>query len=243
MTAAGPRPHFSLLPWLFASLALHALVLVQWPQAGRPVAAVADTAGTAALNLRLIRQAEPTAAVATHTVQAPAENAGAVRTAVAKSHAATAKRSTAAMPRSAAQASAPRKASAPTLAAATAPAGAATRAAHGNAASASASGAVPRSAAATGWAELVALLHAAIDQHKRYPQSALSMGREGAARVDFRLRPDGHIEDMNIGVSSGVRALDQAAFRAVQAIAPFTHAGRYLDSAQRFQVDVVFRIN
>ena len=91
--------------------------------------------------------------------------------------------------------------------------------------------------------ELMSLLHQAIDRHKRYPHSALRMGREGAARIDFRLAPDGRIEELNIGDSSGVRALDLAAFRAVQAIAPFPEAGRYLERSQLFQVDVVFRFN
>lgn len=91
--------------------------------------------------------------------------------------------------------------------------------------------------------ELMALLHEAIDRNKRYPQSALRMGREGSARVDFNLGPDGQIEALNIGNSSGVHALDIAATRAVRDIAPFPVAGRYLDRAQRFQVDVVFQIN
>lgn len=89
----------------------------------------------------------------------------------------------------------------------------------------------------------MALLHQAIDRNKRYPQSALRMGREGSARVDFRLGPDGQIEELNIGNSSGVHALDIAAYRAVQDIAPFPIASRYLERTQRFQVDVVFQIN
>lgn len=93
------------------------------------------------------------------------------------------------------------------------------------------------------WADLTTLLHQAIDRNKRYPQSALRMGREGLARVDFKLSPDGKIEALTIVTSSGFQALDLAAYRAVQSIAPFTAADRYLDRTQQFQVEVVFRIN
>lgn len=239
MTAAGPRPQFGFLPWLLASLALHALVLVQWPQAGAPADAVEDSAGAAPLHVQLVRPATAAPAAAAQAVRVSTTRSAAVQSRVAATT-----RTFAAAP-----AAQPHKAPASDVRVAkdalqaTAATGTVASQSPGTAAPDSAGGRTDSAAATAGWPELVSLLHAAIDRHKRYPQSALSMGREGAARVDFRLRPDGHIDDMNIGVSSGVRALDLAAFRAVQAIAPFTHAGRYLDSAQRFQVDVVFRIN
>lgn len=242
MTAAGPRP-LAFLPWLLASLAAHALVLAQWPQAGAPAEAVAETLDAVPLHVRLLPQTGPAQA-------APAQPATAAT--IREARGASVEPRVAAETRTiAASAHAARREKAP---ARSAPATAAVlqshtttrtvdHAAHATGAVVASGGEAEHSADAAGRSELMSLLHAAIDRHKRYPQSALSMGREGAARVDFRLRPDGHIEDMNIGVSSGVRALDQAAYRAVQAIAPFTHAGRYLDSAQRFQVDVVFRLN
>lgn len=240
-----PRPLPAFLPWLLASVTAHAVLLAHWPQSGAPTA-VADGAEAAqTLQLQLIRYAEPApgaveqpaplAAPAHAYKPAPAPQASKpmeMRIAVDRE-----------MPRSRipavperdgpAAVAATRVADTPADAARTAPAVAAAAADSG----------AGRAGAAAGWPELAALLHAAIDRHKRYPQSALSMGREGSARVDFRLRPDGNIDDVNIGVSSGVRALDLAAYRAVRAIAPFADAGRYLDSTQRFQVDVVFRIN
>lgn len=244
MTTADPRPPFGFLPWLLASLALHALVLVQWPQAGAPADTVADQAGAAPLHVQLVRPAAAAPATAAQPVRAMPARVSATRSVSVQSRIAAATRSGAAAP-----AAQPHKAPASglrvardTVQTATAT-GTAGSAAPGTAAPDSAGGRTQSAATTAGWSELMTLLHAAIDRHKRYPQSALSMGREGSTRVDFRLRPDGHIEDLNIGVSSGVRALDQAAYHAVQAIAPFTHADRYLDSTQRFQVDVVFRLN
>lgn len=244
MTAADPRLQFGFLPWLLASLVVHALVLVQWPQAGAPADTVADVAGTAPLQVQLVRPAAPAPAAAEQPVHATPARVSATRSVSVHSRVAAATRTDAAAP-----AAQPQEAPTSGLRVArdtvqtVAATGTAGSEAPGTAAPDSAGGRTQSAGATAGWSELMTLLHAAIDRHKRYPQSALSMGREGSTRVDFRLRPDGHIEDLNIGVSSGVRALDQAAYHAVQAIAPFTHADRYLDSTQRFQVDVVFRLN
>ncbi|MFP5504670.1 MAG: energy transducer TonB [Gammaproteobacteria bacterium] len=239
-----PRPLPAFLPWLFASVAAHAVLLAHWPQSGASTA-VADGAEAAqTLQLQLIRYAEPAPgaveqpaplAAPVHAYKpAPAPAPQSAQAAVTVERHASRSRTPATPERGGpAAVAATRDADAPADAATTAPAVAAAAADSG----------AGRTGAAAGWPELAALLHAAIDRHKRYPQSALSMGREGSARVDFRLRPDGNIDDVNIGVSSGVRALDLAAYRAVRAIAPFADAGRYLDSTQRFQVDVVFRIN
>ncbi len=91
--------------------------------------------------------------------------------------------------------------------------------------------------------ELLRLLYAAIDHHKRYPLSALRMGREGTTRVGFRLNPDGGIEHLQLSASSGHRALDGAALRAVAGISPFRKAAHYLSTAQDFQINVMFRVN
>lgn len=245
MTADGPRPLFGFLPWLLASVAVHAALLVQWPQAGAPAALVDDVADSAPLHVQLVRNPEPAQASPASTAHTPAVTPRHTQTApaqAARTHA------TAARPASAyARSTQPQ---ATRLPGTQAPAGTMQTVATANVATTpaitagtSADGADRRTNTDDGWSELMSLLHAAIDRHKRYPQSALSMGREGSTRVDFRLRPDGHIDDLNIGVSSGVRALDLAAYRAVQAIAPFADADRYLDGTQRFQVDVVFRIN
>lgn len=248
MTAAGPRP-LGFLPWLLASLAVHALVLVQWPRSGAPQETAADTAGGLPLQVQLLHPAEQVRPASAQPAPATTATARNAQTVSAQSRTAAAPRIVAASTHGAARRARPHNAPGRGMTEATdvlqpaAARGTVGNTAHGTATPAAAGGVADTAAAAAGWPELVSLLHAAIDRHKRYPQSALSMGREGSTRVDFRLRPDGHIDDVNIGVSSGVRALDQAAFRAVLAIAPFTHAGRYLDSTQRFQVDVVFRLN
>lgn len=245
--ADAPRPLLAFLPWLLASVAAHAALLAQWPRPGAPVAVVDGAEAAQTLQLQLIRHAAPTSSDAEQPAPSPAAAGHALKpvpaphaprsteTTVAANREMLRSRRTTAAPEHSGPAAAAvaRNADALADAATTAPAVATTVADPGTG----------RTDAAAGWPELVALLHTAIDRHKRYPQSALSLRHEGSARVDFRLRPDGNIDDVNIGVSSGVRALDLAAYRAVQAIAPFADAGRYLDSTQRFQVDVVFRIN
>lgn len=244
MTRTGPRPLRSLLPWLLASLAAHAVLLMQWPQTGAPVTVATDTTDGAPLQVQLVKfaQPQPTQAIAAQRAHAtsiavpvpvPTPVAAAMQASTApERHTLRGGQSPADSAYAATDAGTTR-AMMPAAASETRP----------TASSTDSGGNADRDNVTAGWAELVSLLHQAIERHKRYPQSALSMGREGSARVDFRLRPDGHIDDLNIGVSSGVRALDLAAYRAVQAIAPFTAADRYLDSTQRFQVDVVFRIN
>jgi TonB family protein len=247
MTRTGPRPLFGFLPWLLASVAAHAVLLAQWPQAGAPPALEHDTGRGKTLEVQVLRRAEPAA---------PAAGARPARTATTSpgGHTLLAKPQTAVRARPAAAAAPGSSGTVPAVARARAgqaspeaferhPAPASAVSAAADTGVAGTDSDTARADAGAGWTELVSLLHAAIDRHKRYPSSALSMGREGATRVDFRLRPDGRIDDLNIGVSSGVRALDLAAYRAVQAIAPFAEADRYLDREQYFQVDVVFRLN
>ena len=240
MTAPS-HPPLSFLPWLVVSLAVHAGVLA-WPQERTTATVTAEAAGESPLQVHLLRAAasaprtDAIAAADADAASAPAET-----------------RVTAAPPAPARATDIPARHAQPSVAPVqSAPVSAA--AAHVSAAH-SIDPLPARSVAdvkadsnrssedAAAWAELLSLLHQAIDQHKRYPQSALHLRREGAARIDFRLGPDGRIDDLNVGSSSGVRALDLAAFHAVQAIAPFTDADRYLNRAQRFQVNVVFRIH
>lgn len=87
------------------------------------------------------------------------------------------------------------------------------------------------------------LLHAAIERHRRYPKSALRMGRQGTVGIAFTLTPEGEVRDLVTARTSGVRALDRAAERAVAAIAPFRPAGNHLQTMAHFRVDVAFRLN
>jgi TonB family protein len=242
MTAPS-HPPLSFLPWLVVSLAVHAAVLA-WPQERTTAAVTAEAADESPLQVQLLRAAasrpgtDVTTAAGVDAASAP-----------------SALQVTAAPPASSLLTDIPTRRAQPSSAAPVQSAPASTAAApvrsarriappHARGAVEGVKANPSRSSEdAAAWAELLSLLHQAINHHKRYPQSALHLRREGAARIDFRLGPDGRIDDLNIGSSSGVRALDLAAFHAVQAIAPFTDADRYLDRAQRFQVDVVFRIH
>lgn len=61
-----------------------------------------------------------------------------------------------------------------------------------------------------------AALLAAIERHKFYPSRARRRGIEGQARVGFRITADGHIEQVELVVGSGVALLDQAAMQTLQ---------------------------
>ncbi|MDX1512585.1 MAG: TonB family protein [Gammaproteobacteria bacterium] len=100
-----------------------------------------------------------------------------------------------------------------------------------------------RPAAEAGKRELLALLHQAINQNKRYPTLARRQRREGTATVRFRLSPSGEMDAVDIDRSSGFSALDTAAVSAVSRVAPFAPARTFLSEATRFKVDVTFRLN
>jgi len=89
---------------------------------------------------------------------------------------------------------------------------------------------------------LASELRLAIEHHKRYPLAARRMGREGVTQVAFELHPDGHIEELEVALTSGARALDNAALRAVHAIEPFAGAADYLDDSARFRIDIEFQL-
>lgn len=86
------------------------------------------------------------------------------------------------------------------------------------------------------------LLHTKISEHKQYPYMAKRQRREGVARVEFVLHPDGTINDTKLVNSSRVRVLDKAALEAVRGIEPFEPAKVYLHQPEAFQVDVVFNM-
>jgi TonB family protein len=64
--------------------------------------------------------------------------------------------------------------------------------------------------------------------------------REGVARVEFVLHPNGSIDDAHVIHSSRTRSLDNAALKAVESIEPFIVARDFLQQPEAFQVDVVF---
>jgi TonB family protein len=89
---------------------------------------------------------------------------------------------------------------------------------------------------------IIELLHTKISEHKQYPYMARRQRREGIARIEFVLHPDGSVDDAHLVNSSRTRSLDKAAMKAVKSIEPFRHAKDYLDQPEAFQVDVVFNV-
>jgi TonB family protein len=89
---------------------------------------------------------------------------------------------------------------------------------------------------------IIELLHTKISEHKQYPYMARRQRREGIARVEFVLHPDGSINDAHLVHSSRTRSLDNAAIEAVKSIEPFTLAKDYIDQPEAYQVDVVFNV-
>ncbi len=90
--------------------------------------------------------------------------------------------------------------------------------------------------------ELVARLHAAIQQKQKYPDNALEMEREGKVTVVFLLNVDGTVAHLHIIKSSGTDSLDTAALAAVNEAAPFQSVNKYLHSPQEYTIDVVFQL-
>jgi TonB family protein len=89
---------------------------------------------------------------------------------------------------------------------------------------------------------IIELLHSKISEHKQYPYMARRQRREGIARVEFVLYPDGSIDEAHLVNSSRTRSLDNAAIKAVESIEPFLFAKEYLQQPEAFQVDVVFNV-
>ena len=65
-----------------------------------------------------------------------------------------------------------------------------------------------------------ALLSRAIREHAPYPREALAQGLAGEVHVAFTLKRDGGVRGVRLQKSSGLRALDQSAVRAVEDSAP-----------------------
>lgn len=95
---------------------------------------------------------------------------------------------------------------------------------------------------ARNYSTIIELLHSKISEHKQYPYMARRQRREGVARVEFVLYPDGSIDEAHLVNSSRTRSLDNAAIKAVESIEPFLFARDYLQQPEAFQVDVVFNV-
>ena len=95
---------------------------------------------------------------------------------------------------------------------------------------------------ARNYSTIIELLHSKISEHKQYPYMARRQRREGVARVEFMLYPDGSIDEAHLVNSSRTRSLDNAAIKAVESIEPFLFARDYLQQPEAFQVDVVFNV-
>ena len=90
--------------------------------------------------------------------------------------------------------------------------------------------------------QLIELLHSRISDKKQYPYFAKRQRREGVATVSFVLHPNGDVEDARLVKSSHSDMLDRAAITAVEKIQPFEAAREYLETAETFNIDVVFEL-
>lgn len=82
-----------------------------------------------------------------------------------------------------------------------------------------------------------------VDAHKRYPLMARKLGQEGTVQVLFTLHPSGLLTDCKVEVSSGVRALDRAAYQAVVDVARFPAVPEQLGLTPQFLVAIDFVLN
>lgn len=69
--------------------------------------------------------------------------------------------------------------------------------------------------------DLLAAIHARLMTARAYPYAARVRGAEGTATVRFRIGRHGAVERVDLVGTSGDRALDEAALRAVRRAAPF----------------------
>ncbi|MBN2452962.1 MAG: energy transducer TonB [Candidatus Omnitrophica bacterium] len=82
-----------------------------------------------------------------------------------------------------------------------------------------------------------------IQEEKRYPRSALRLGREGTARLFFILVPSGAIKDIRLLRSSGIADLDREAIGAVNRAGPFRPFPEGVGAQElNFEIDVAFMI-
>ena len=76
-----------------------------------------------------------------------------------------------------------------------------------------------------------------LSEHIFYPPEAIARGLEGEVRLIITLTPDGRVEDVHVGASSGYPILDNAAIKAAYA------AGRLPGTTSRELIlPVIFRL-
>lgn len=82
-----------------------------------------------------------------------------------------------------------------------------------------------------------------IQEEKRYPRSALRLGKEGTARAVFILVSSGAIQDIRLLQSSGVADLDSEAIDAIKRAGPFRPFPEGIGKQElNFEIDIAFMI-
>ena len=81
-----------------------------------------------------------------------------------------------------------------------------------------------------------------IQEEKAYPRAALRIGRQGAARITFKILSSGRVKDLQLLQSSGFNELDQEALDAVRRASPFLSFPEDLKQLEvQIEVDIVFK--
>jgi TonB family protein len=75
------------------------------------------------------------------------------------------------------------------------------------------------------WAVIVS----SIEQVKSYPRLARERGIQGTVRVRFRLKPQGHVDTVEIVKSSGYDILDTASVRTVYRAGPMPYVSGWIE--------------
>ncbi len=76
-----------------------------------------------------------------------------------------------------------------------------------------------------------------LSEHIFYPPEAISLGLEGEVRLIITLTPDGRVEDVHVGASSGYPILDNAAIKAAYAMGRLPGA-----TSRELVLPVIFRL-
>jgi TonB family protein len=88
---------------------------------------------------------------------------------------------------------------------------------------------------------ILTLLHNAIAEKQTYPEEALASQQSGIVTIGFMLYPNGELKKIHLVKSSGISELDNAAITAVKSVSAVPHVSRYLEQANYFFIDVIYR--
>jgi TonB family protein len=99
---------------------------------------------------------------------------------------------------------------------------------------------VKKSVAGAGESTLLALLHDTIAAHQRYPASAIALQQSGIVGLSFCLTTEGKVMNLVVAHSSGIAALDRAAFTAVKESVPFSSVIAWLKETSCFLLNIQF---